>query len=75
VIEPKDLCLYSTFETSKIKMDQVFNIGYQAAKNRLKNLVYIKIKIILKKRKFYICTNQRNTHEIQRDSTEISGKL
>ncbi len=32
VIEPKDLCLYSTFETSKTKMDAVFNIGYEAAK-------------------------------------------
>jgi NTE family protein len=30
--------LYSTFETSKIKMDAVFNIGYEAAKNRLKKL-------------------------------------
>ena len=32
VIEPKDLCLYSTFETSKTKMDAVINIGYEAAK-------------------------------------------
>jgi len=32
VIEPKDLCLYSTFETSKVKMNAVFNIGYEAAK-------------------------------------------
>jgi NTE family protein len=32
VIEPKDLCLYSTFETNKIKMDAIFNIGYEAAK-------------------------------------------
>ncbi len=32
VIEPKDLSLYSTFETSKVKMDAVFNIGYEAAK-------------------------------------------
>ncbi len=38
VIEPKDLCLYSTFETSKIKMDQVFNIGYQAAKKSFEKL-------------------------------------
>lgn len=38
VIEPKDLCLYSTFETSKIKMDQVFNIGYQAAKTSFEKL-------------------------------------
>lgn len=32
VIEPRDLCLYSTFETSKVKMNAVFNIGYEAAK-------------------------------------------
>ncbi|WP_158730207.1 MULTISPECIES: patatin-like phospholipase family protein [unclassified Flavobacterium] len=38
VIEPKDLCLYSTFETNKIKMDQVFNIGYQAAKKSFEKL-------------------------------------
>lgn len=38
VIEPKDLCFYSTFETSKIKMDQVFNIGYQAAKKSFEKL-------------------------------------
>jgi NTE family protein len=38
VIEPKDLCLYSTFETSKIKMDAVFNIGYEAAKKSYEKL-------------------------------------
>lgn len=38
VIEPKELCIYSTFETSKLKMDQVFQIGYQAAKNSYEKL-------------------------------------
>jgi NTE family protein len=38
VIEPKDLCLYSTFETSKIKMNAVFNIGYEAAKKSYEKL-------------------------------------
>ncbi len=38
VIEPKDLCLYSTFETNKIKMDAIFNIGYEAAKKSYKKL-------------------------------------
>lgn len=38
VIEPKDLCLYSTFETSKVKMDAVFNIGYEAAKKSFEKL-------------------------------------
>lgn len=38
VIEPKDLCLYSTFETSKVKMNAVFNIGYEAAKKSYEKL-------------------------------------
>ena len=38
VIEPKDLCLYSTFETNKVKMDAVFNIGYEAAKKSYEKL-------------------------------------
>lgn len=38
VIEPKELTLYSTFETNKIKMDAVFNIGYEAAKKSYKKL-------------------------------------
>lgn len=33
VIEPKELSIYSTFETNKTKMDTIFNIGYQAAKD------------------------------------------
>ena len=32
VIEPEALSLYSTFETSKLKMDAIFNIGYEATK-------------------------------------------
>lgn len=38
VIEPKDLSLYSTFETNKIKMDAVFKIGYKAAKESYEKL-------------------------------------
>ncbi|RTY65521.1 patatin [Flavobacterium sp. GSP27] len=38
IIEPKDLCLYSTFETNRIKMDAVFNIGYEAAKKSYEKL-------------------------------------
>lgn len=38
VIEPKALSLYSTFETSKIKMDAIFNIGYEAAKKSFEKL-------------------------------------
>lgn len=38
VIEPKDLSLYSTFETNKIKMDAVFKIGYEAAKESYEKL-------------------------------------
>lgn len=38
VIEPKDLCLFRTFETNKIKMDAVFKIGYQAAKDSFEKL-------------------------------------
>lgn len=33
IIEPKELSIYSTFETNKVKMDAIFNLGYQAAKN------------------------------------------
>lgn len=40
VIEPKDLCLYSTFETSKVKMNAVFNIGYEAAKKSYEKLSF-----------------------------------
>jgi NTE family protein len=29
----KELSIYSTFETNKAKMDTIFKIGYQAAKD------------------------------------------
>lgn len=32
IIEPKELSKYSTFETNKLKMDAIFNIGYEEAK-------------------------------------------
>ena len=32
VIEPKELANFSTFETNMLKMDRIFEIGYQAAK-------------------------------------------
>lgn len=38
VIEPKELANYSTFETNKIKMDRIFEIGYQAAKESFEEL-------------------------------------
>jgi NTE family protein len=38
VIEPKELTLYSTFETNKNKMDTIFKIGYEAAKNSYEKL-------------------------------------
>ena len=38
VIEPTDLSIYSTFETNKIKMDNVFKIGYKAAKDSYEKL-------------------------------------
>ena len=38
VIEPKELADYSTFETNKSKMDQLFEIGYNEAKNSYENL-------------------------------------
>ncbi|MFY7758465.1 MAG: patatin, partial [Flavobacterium stagni] len=34
VIEPEALCNYSTFETNKSKMDEIFQIGYDEAKKR-----------------------------------------
>jgi NTE family protein len=33
IIEPEELSKYSTFETNRVKMDLIFEIGYQAAKN------------------------------------------
>lgn len=38
VIEPEELVHFSTFETSKIKMDAIFEIGYQAAKKSFEQL-------------------------------------
>lgn len=38
VIEPEELVNFSTFETSKIKMDKIFEIGYQAAKKSFETL-------------------------------------
>lgn len=38
LIEPEALSLYSTFETSKIKMEAIFNIGYDVAKKSYKKL-------------------------------------
>ncbi|MFT7335344.1 MAG: NTE family protein [Porticoccaceae bacterium] len=40
VIEPTELTLYSTFEMNKLKMDAIFNIGYEAAKSS-----YAKLKL------------------------------
>lgn len=37
-IEPKALSLYSTFETNKLKMDAIFEIGYESAKKSYKEL-------------------------------------
>lgn len=39
IIEPKELCNFSTFETSKIKMDSIFEIGYNETKKAFQNLV------------------------------------
>ncbi|MCR5861412.1 patatin-like phospholipase family protein [Flavobacterium sp. J372] len=39
VISPEDLALYSTFETNKAKMDEIFNIGYEAAKKSYEDLI------------------------------------
>ena len=33
VIEPEDLSNYSTFETNKVKMEAIYQLGYEAAKN------------------------------------------
>jgi NTE family protein len=38
VIEPQELVNFSTFETSKTKMDKIFEIGYQAAKKSFESL-------------------------------------
>lgn len=38
IIEPYELSRFGTFETSKIKMDAIFNIGYDAAKKIFEEL-------------------------------------
>lgn len=38
LIEPEALSQYSTFETSKTKMEAIFNIGYESAKNSYEKL-------------------------------------
>ncbi|MEN9336342.1 MAG: hypothetical protein RLZZ500_1329 [Bacteroidota bacterium] len=38
VIEPEALCNYSTFETNKTKMDEIYQIGYEEAKKRFESL-------------------------------------
>jgi NTE family protein len=40
LIEPTALSLYGTFEMNKLKMDAIFNIGYEAAKRSYENLSY-----------------------------------
>ncbi|MGL5113407.1 MAG: patatin-like phospholipase family protein [Flavobacterium sp.] len=39
LIHPDALSAYSTFETSKTKMDAIFKIGYEAAKKSYENLI------------------------------------
>lgn len=38
LIEPEALSLYSTFETSKINMEAIFNIGYESARDTYEKL-------------------------------------
>ena len=40
IIQPTELSIYSTFETNKVKMDTIFNLGYQAAKYSYENKIY-----------------------------------
>ncbi|MFC4818552.1 MULTISPECIES: patatin-like phospholipase family protein [unclassified Flavobacterium] len=39
VIEPEELVKFGTFETSKTKMDMIYKIGYEAAKESYQNLI------------------------------------
>ena len=39
VISPDELALYSTFETNKARMDEIFRIGYEAAKKSYEELI------------------------------------
>jgi NTE family protein len=41
VISPEELALYSTFETNKQRMDEIFNIGYEAAKKSYKDVIIL----------------------------------
>ena len=38
VIQPEELAIFSTFETNKTKMEQIFKIGYEAAKKSHEDL-------------------------------------
>lgn len=38
VIQPQELAIYSTFETNKVKMNTIFKIGYEAAKQSYEDL-------------------------------------
>ena len=38
IIEPQELAYFSTFETKKVKMDLIFEIGYNEAKKTFENL-------------------------------------
>lgn len=39
VISPEELALFNTFETNKLKMDTIYNIGYEAAKKSYETLI------------------------------------
>lgn len=39
VISPDELALYSTFETNKAKMDEIFRIGYDSARKSYEDLI------------------------------------
>lgn len=39
VISPDELAQYSTFETNKLKMDEIFRIGYESAKKSYEDLI------------------------------------
>jgi hypothetical protein len=43
-------------------------------KNRSKTKFIKFMQQYFRKRKFYICTNQRNTHEIQKNSSKIKWR-
>lgn len=45
IIQPQELAIYSTFETNKTKMNDIFKIGYEAAKQSYEKLQYnLKVK-------------------------------